>query len=76
MKIYTKKYTFFLSIILKVHNDPCFEDKSSSFTLKCRPVHFPNKAVCIVLLYRLKIVTDPFTNFSQLTSTLKYNNHF
>ena len=27
-------------IILNVHNDPCFEDKSSSLTLKYRPVHF------------------------------------
>ena len=41
MQIYTKKYFVnFLSIILNVHNDPCFEDKSSSFTLKYRPVHF------------------------------------
>ena len=30
----------FISIILNVHNDPCFEDKSSSLTLKCCPVHF------------------------------------
>ena len=30
----------FISIILNVHNDPCFEDKSSSLTLKYRPVHF------------------------------------
>ena len=40
MQIYTKKYFVnFLSIILNAHNDPCFEDKSSSFT-------FSNKAVC------------------------------
>ena len=29
-----------LSILLNVHIDPCFEDKSSSLTLKYRPVHF------------------------------------
>ena len=29
-----------ISIILNGHNDPCFEDKSSSLTLKYRPVHF------------------------------------
>ena len=26
--------SFFISIILNVHSDPCFEDKSSSLTLK------------------------------------------
>ena len=30
----------FISIILNVHNDPCFEDKSSSLSLKYHPVHF------------------------------------
>ena len=30
----------FVSIILNAHNYPCFEDKSSSLTLKYRPVHF------------------------------------
>ena len=29
-----------ISIILNVHNDPCFEDKSSSLTLKYSQVHF------------------------------------
>ena len=29
-----------LSIILNGHNDPCFEDKSLSLTLKYRTVHF------------------------------------
>jgi len=30
----------FVSIILNAHNDPCFEDKSSSLNLKYRPIHF------------------------------------
>ena len=30
----------FISIILNLHNDPCFEDMSLSLTLKYRPVHF------------------------------------
>ena len=34
-----------MSIILNLHNDPCFEDKSLSLTLKYRPVHFSDKAV-------------------------------
>ena len=42
MLIYTLKYfrIISISIILNVHNDPCFEDKLSSHTLKYRPVHF------------------------------------
>ena len=35
-----RKATLFISIILNVHNDPCFENKSSSLTLKYRPVQF------------------------------------
>ena len=31
---------FFISIILNVYNYPCFEDKSSSLTLKYRQVQF------------------------------------
>ena len=47
------KYIIFLSIILNVHNDPCFEDKSSSLTLKCRPVHFSeNSCICLYKLYK------------------------
>ena len=40
--IYISKYfrIIFISIILNVNNDPCFEDKSSSLTLRYRPVHF------------------------------------
>ena len=33
---------------MNVHNDPCFEDKSSSLTLKYCPVHFSETAVCIL----------------------------
>ena len=33
-------WVIFISIILIVYNDPCFENKSSSLTLKYRPVHF------------------------------------
>ena len=42
MLINTSKYfqMIFISIILNEHNDPCFEDKSSSLTLKYRLVHF------------------------------------
>ena len=40
MEIYTSKYFQLIFIILNVNNDPCFEDKSSSLTLKYRPVHF------------------------------------
>ena len=36
----------FISIILNVHNGPCFEDKSSSLTLKYRQVHFSENS-CI-----------------------------
>ena len=41
------KYLLKNSIILNVHNDPCFEDKSLSLTLNNRPVHFFDKAVQI-----------------------------
>ena len=33
-------WIIFISIILNVLNDPCFEEKLSSLTLKYRPVHF------------------------------------
>ena len=39
-----------MSIILNVHNDPCFEDESSSLTLKYRPVHFSEKSCSITEL--------------------------
>ena len=48
----------FSSIILNVHNDPCFEDKSSSLTLKYCPVHF-SELNCIRL--ELKILFNNFT---------------
>ena len=43
--IYVNSYfktfsTNFYKYHLNVNNDPCFEDKSSSLTLKYRPVHF------------------------------------
>ena len=41
-----KKKNICKFIILNVHNDPCFEDKSSSLTLKYRPVHF-SESSCI-----------------------------
>ena len=34
-------------IILNLHNDPCFKDKSSSFTLKYCLVHF-SETSCIL----------------------------
>ena len=40
----------FINIILSVHNDPCFEDKLSSLTLKYRPVHFFENS-CKSMLY-------------------------
>ena len=45
-----------ISIILNVHNDPCFEDKSSSLTLRYRPVHFFENSCSLVdsiVKYRL-----------------------
>ena len=35
-------------IILNVHNDPCFEDKSSS--LNNRPLHF-SENICSLVVY-------------------------
>ena len=46
INIYFKIFqVIIMSIILNLHNDPCFEDKSLSLTLKYRPVHFSDKAV-------------------------------
>ena len=41
-------------IILNVHTDPCFEDKSSFLTLKYRPVHFSKYSCMYIRVY----VTD------------------
>ena len=49
--MYVNTYIFqniFESIILNVNNDPCFEEKSSSLTLRYRPVHFfENSCICM-----------------------------
>ena len=37
-----------------INNDPCFEDKSSSLTLKYRPVHFFDQAVYGLQIYNIK----------------------
>ena len=48
--IYTWKYfrVIFISIIMNVHNYPCFEDKSSSITLK-------DDAISSGTLFRIKL---------------------
>jgi len=54
--INTLKYfrILFISIILNVHNDPCFEDKPSSLTLKYRPVHFFENSCMYLVLFIYK----------------------
>ena len=52
--ITTLKYfrKLFISFTLNVHNDPCFEDKSSSLTLKYRPVHLSENSCMLATALR------------------------
>ena len=42
-----------------IHIDPCFEDKSSSLTLKYRPVHFSESS--FIWKPYVKVIADIFT---------------
>ena len=44
-------------MILNVNNDPCFEDKTSSLTLKYGPVHFFESS-CTINFHACTLQTD------------------
>ena len=72
--MFVNTYIFFKKsnnfFILNVHNDPCFEDKSSSLTLRYRPVHF-SKNSCIKISIHFFILAPEILDIFSITRLLK-----